>query len=55
MAYIRNKDISKVGIDVVSEYRGVLLTEIRRGYNKRVQKKVPTYNFRGKLLTRPKR
>jgi len=53
MAYIRNKDIVKVGSSKVSKDRGVILTKIKYGQNKKVSKLVPTYNFRGKLMTKP--
>lgn len=55
MAYIRNKDIKKVGVSSVSKDKGVILTKIKYGKNKKVSKIVPTYNYRGKLLTKPKK
>lgn len=56
MAYIRNRDIKVVGKNcVVKDRRGVVLTEIKRGCNSKVKRKVPTFNYRGKLLIKPKK
>ena len=55
MAYIRNKDISKVGKSVVGEGRGVILTKVKHGFHKKVRAKVPTYNYKGKIMTKPKK
>ena len=56
MAYIRNSDIKVVGKKcVVKDRIGASLTEIKYGCNSKVKRKVPTFNTRGKLLTRPKK
>ena len=52
MAWVRNKDVEKVKKFVSKDY-GVALTRIKRGYHKRVQSKVPTYNYYGELVTKP--
>ena len=55
MVYIRRKDIKIVGKHCLEnpDSAAIILMKIKRGYNVRVKKKVPTYNFRGKLISRP--
>jgi len=55
MAYIRNRDIKKVGKSKIEKGRGVLLSKIKFGQNKIVGRKVPTFNYRGKIISKPKK
>jgi len=56
MAYIRHKDSRKIPQEYLKDPEsGALLLEIKKGFNEKVKKTVPTLNFRGKLVSIPRK